>query len=151
MRMRKYIVIGLLVLFFIYGNIPERHVRVVPTATPTPAPSKIPTPTRASGHTLQGTASYYTVEYCRRHNPSCRTASGEVFDDTLYTCACPSFIPLGTTLRVKHLNAVVLVVCNDRGAFDKKYGRLLDLSKAAFEALAPTGTGVIDITVEIVR
>lgn len=123
----------------------RERVQPIPSITHTPSPVGV------RGETFRGKASFYTNEYCRRYNPSCRTASGQVFDDTKLTTACASHIPLGSTLRVSYADEVVLVECNDRGSFEKSYGRILDLSAAAFETLAPLSTGVIEVQVEIVK
>lgn len=122
---------------------------------PTPEMSEpvhaIPTIPHTQDSVVTGRASFYTNEYCIRYNPACRTASGEVFDDTKFTTACSSRYPLGSILRVGHKDVVVEVKCNDRGSFEGSYGRLLDLSKASFEALAPTSQGVITVHVELVK
>lgn len=96
---------------------------------------------------IKGRASFYTNDYCRKFNPRCLTASGEVFDDTKFTAACSKRFALGSTLTVKHGNASIQVKCNDRGSFNEKYGRILDLSKAAFKALSPLSKGVIEVEV----
>lgn len=133
-------------------------VHAVPSISYTPSPrptegnivreEEHPIPAGES-KSLSGTASFYTNEYCEKYNPLCITASGEVFDDTQFTTACSSAIPLGSTLLVKHGDASIQVRCNDRGSFEGKYNRILDLSKASFEALSPLSKGVIEVRVEI--
>jgi rare lipoprotein A (peptidoglycan hydrolase) len=114
------------------------------TPTSTPEPNKAYT---------SGKVSYYDRTYCEKYNPECITASGEVFDDTAFTCACPSKYPLGTVFVVSYVGKgadirKVEVRCNDRGNFESK-GRMLDLSKASFEAIAPLSKGVIEVKVEV--
>ena len=92
--------------------------------------------------------SYYSNDYCVKHNPGCITASGEKFDDTKFTAACSSRWRLGQRLRLTYKDNSVEIVCNDRGSFSEKYGRALDLSKAAFEALSPLSYGVIRVFVD---
>ncbi len=82
-----------------------------------------------------GKVSYYDRTYCEKHNPGCRTVSGEVFDENAFTAACSYNYQLQTLLRFHYKDRVVVVRCNDRGDFEK-YGRVADLSKEAFESLA---------------
>ena len=101
--------------------------------------------------TYSGKASFYNQEYCDLYDSACITASGDVFDDTAFTTACSDTFKLGSRLRVIHKDKSIEVVCNDRGSFKEKYGRILDLSEAAFEALASTQSGVIAVTVEEIK
>jgi rare lipoprotein A (peptidoglycan hydrolase) len=94
----------------------------------------------------RGKASFYTNAYCEEFNPDCITASGEVFDDTKFTAACARNIPLGSQISVTYQDKSIIVTCNDRGSFDKTYGRVMDLSKAAFAELAPLSKGVIEVS-----
>ena len=94
-----------------------------------------------------GEASYYDKTYCENYNPSCITASGEKFDDTKLTSACDRGFPLGTILKVSYEGKSVVVKCNDTGSFDR-YGRILDLSRAAFMRLSPLSKGVILVEIE---
>ena len=73
------------------------------------------------------------------------TASGEPFDPYGYTAASP-YLPFGTRLYVCYQGCVTVRV-NDRGPY--VYGRELDLSQAAAEAIGLTyaGVDVIDATV----
>ena len=98
-----------------------------------------------------GEVSYYDESYCKKYNSGCRTASGEVFDDTAFTAACSYDYPLGTNLRFYYGENSVVVRCNDRGSFESKYGRIADLSKKAFETLAPIEKGIIKVKIEVLR
>ncbi len=95
-------------------------------------------------------ASYYDRTYCEKYNPSCITASGEVFDDTALTTACADWIKLGAFIKVSYKDNSIIVKCNDRGNFESK-GRTLDLSKASFEALAPLSSGVLEVRIEVLE
>ncbi len=77
------------------------------------------------------------------------TANGEVFDETQFTCATWEF-PFQTWLRVTNLANQRSVVCrvNDRGP-SKRLNRLIDLTKAGFEKIAPLRLGLISVKVEI--
>ena len=97
------------------------------------------------------TASFYTTEYCERFNPSCLTASGEVFTNEGLTAACSSDFPLGTKVRLTSDRGSVEVRCNDRGSFSKKYGRSFDLTPTAFNQLAPLSKGVVEVTFSIIN
>jgi rare lipoprotein A len=80
----------------------------------------------ATGSAETGRASWYDL--------TTKTASGETMDGTLLTAA-HNTLPLGSHARVKNLDngRAVVVRINDRGPFAKN--RIIDLSKAAAEAL----------------
>jgi rare lipoprotein A len=90
----------------------------------------------------EGIASWYGNEYDGRP-----TASGEIFNSTLFTAAHPS-LPFGTILTVTntHNNRQVMVRVNDRGPFVA--ARIIDLSRAAAEALDMIVTGTAPVVVE---
>lgn len=75
---------------------------------------------------LAQTASWYGPGFHGK-----RTASGEIYNQNALTAAHNSY-PFGTKVRVTNLknNRSVIVKINDTGGF-KKYGRTIDLSKAA--------------------
>lgn len=110
-----------------------------------------PTPTDNPRQTYSGEASYYDEGYCLRFNPDCVTASGDVFDDSAYTLACSNEIPLGSLVLISYNGKTVQARCNDRGSFQKKYGRIADLSQATFLALAPLSKGIIKIEMEVLE
>lgn len=77
------------------------------------------------------------------------TASGYIYDSDQLTCASNEY-PFGTVLKVtnrKNKNSVVVVV-TDRGGFEK-YGRKIDLSRAAFKKLAVSGHGLLNVDIEV--
>ncbi len=77
------------------------------------------------------------------------TASGDIFDMNAHSAAHQT-LPFGTFVRVTdpdNPEKSVVVKINDRGGFEK-YGRILDLSKAAFEALESTLKGVTDVNIK---
>jgi rare lipoprotein A len=90
----------------------------------------------------EGIASWYGAEFEGRP-----TASGELFDPSQLTAAHPS-LPFGTILRVtnKHNHKQVTVRVNDRGPFVS--ARIIDLSRAAAEALDMISTGTAPVLVE---
>ena len=135
-----------LALFSLYSKKETNHEIISPIPDPTPTEQPIPTPTipqEPEPTYLQGSASYYDRTYCEKYNPSCLTASGEVFDDTAFTCACGDTFSLGSKITVTYQGKSITVRCNDRGGFQEGHGRILDLSKKAFEALAPLSKGII--------
>lgn len=81
-----------------------------------------------------------------------RTASGYIFDSRQYTCASNTY-DFGTVLKVTNIanNKSVIVVVTDRGAFKKKYGREIDLSKAAFAKIANTNEGLIKVKIKVLN
>lgn len=98
--------------------------------------------------TNKAIASWYGVEACADID-NCHTADGSRFNESSFSSACSYNFALGTNFNIHYQGKTIKVVCNDRGAFEK-YGRTFDLSKAAFQALSPTGAGVIQVTWEII-
>lgn len=76
------------------------------------------------------------------------TASGQPLDNTRFTAAHKT-LPFGTKLLITSLSSgkQVEVVINDRGPYVT--GVDLDLSKSAFEALAPAGAGIVTVEYKI--
>ncbi|WP_421682433.1 septal ring lytic transglycosylase RlpA family protein [Stutzerimonas urumqiensis] len=107
--------------------------------SPPPAPE--PT-TQARTFTQTGKASFYA----RRHHGQ-RTANGETHDQTAMVAAHRS-LPFGTQVRVTNLDngKQVTVRINDRGPFRR--GRIIDLSRAAAQALGMIEQGVVRVRVE---
>jgi rare lipoprotein A len=95
---------------------------------------------------LRGRASYYSDRLAGRH-----TANGDVYDPRAFTAANRD-LPFGTVLRVvrEDTGASVVVRVNDRGPF-RDHSRILDLSRAAAEALDMIGAGVVDVRAEILE
>lgn len=79
------------------------------------------------------------------------TASGYKYNMNDMTAASMDY-PFGTVLRVtnRRNDNYVDVVVIDTGAFKKKYGRDIDLSKAAFAELDKLGYGVLDVDIEMI-
>lgn len=90
----------------------------------------------------EGYATYYAENF---HGKG--TASGEVFDASQFTAAHRT-LPFGTWLLVKDLDngKTVYVRVNDRGPYGDDT-RIIDLSKAAFEVLAPASQGVAHVSI----
>lgn len=86
-----------------------------------------------TGVTFEGISSWYGPGFEGNH-----TASGDIFDSSLYTAASKE-LPLGTWLFVQHEGRGVVVLVNDRGPYVDD--RILDLSKAAAQAIGITGLG----------
>ncbi|WP_089154756.1 septal ring lytic transglycosylase RlpA family protein [Micromonospora sp. NBS 11-29] len=76
------------------------------------------------------------------------TANGESFDPNALTAAHKT-LPFDTRVRVTNPanGKSVVVRINDRGPFIA--GRCLDLSRAAFAAIAATGLGEVDVRYEV--
>jgi rare lipoprotein A len=92
--------------------------------------------------TQEGIASWYGTEF--EGKP---TASGELFNSSLFTAAHPT-LPFGTVLKItsKHNNKSVIVRVNDRGPFVS--ARIIDISKAAAQQLDMLKTGTAPVIVE---
>lgn len=99
----------------------------------------------------QGEASFYDRSICKAHGTTygvdCKTFNGDLFQDTAFTAACDISL-LNSKVRVNYRDRSVEVICTDTGSFEEKYGRVIDLSKAAFVELAPVATGTIDVKIE---
>ena len=96
----------------------------------------------AVGYVEQGVASWYGPDF---HGG--RTATGETYDMHAMTGAHPT-LPLPTWVRVTNLGngKSVVVRLNDRGPFAR--GRIIDLSRAAAEALDMVGAGTARVEVQ---
>ena len=80
------------------------------------------------------------------------TKSGEQFDENKLTAAVPPSQwkeMKGKQVKVTNTETgkSVVVKINDTGGFEK-YGRSIDLSKAAFSTIGDTKKGVIDVKIE---
>lgn len=94
-------------------------------------------------YTLYGQASFYANKFNGR-----KTASGELFNQNKYTCACNA-LPLGTWVKVTNLRngRSVIVKVNDR--IHPKVRRVVDLSKAAATKLGFIASGLTRVKVEV--
>ena len=108
---------------------PERHPSVLHQER---MPRQVPT---------SGVASFYGEELRGK-----AMANGEPFNPDHLTAAS-WFYPFGTRIRVVHQNRSVVVVITDRGPAKRlvRQGRIIDLSRAAFETLAPPNLGLIPV------
>lgn len=96
-----------------------------------------------SQHETEGYASWYAGKFQGR-----TTANGEVFDTNDLTAAHKT-LPFGTVVTVTNLrnDRAVNVRINDRGPFVE--GRIIDLSRAAADALGMTADGVAPVRLTI--
>ena len=94
-----------------------------------------------SGLQQTGQASWYNLDST--------TASGEKMEGEALTAA-HRFLPFGTKVRIENIiNARSVVVrINDRGPFVA--GRIIDVSKAAAEALDMVADGVADVSLSVI-
>lgn len=97
------------------------------------------------GFEESGKASYYAMKYQGR-----KTASGELFDQKAMTAAHKR-LPFGSKVKVTNVanGKSVVVRVNDRGPFVR--GRIIDLSKSAFQRIGNTRSGVIKVEIEVLR
>lgn len=119
---------------------------VMAQAEETAAPSG-PRPTRTfphHGYQLEGIASWYGGKFQGR-----LTANGEVFDTNELTAAHRE-LPFHTRVRVTNITngKSVEVRINDRGPFVDD--RVIDLSRAAAEAIGITATGIGPVVLEVI-
>lgn len=92
----------------------------------------------------RGGASWYGMPFHMR-----KTANGERFDMGAFTAAHRT-LPFGTVVCVRSLvnGREVLVRINDRGPFSS--GRIIDLSRAAADALDMVSTGIKQVALHVV-
>ncbi len=111
----------------------------------------IPNTLVSSVETICGIASWYSKE-----SPGINehTANGEEFDHYKIACASWDF-PFGSLLEVTNIEngKKVIVRVNDRGPAKRLYkaGRVIDLTKAAFRAIANIDKGLIRVKIRIVK
>lgn len=98
-----------------------------------------------AGYELEGLASWYGGKFQGR-----LTANGEVFDTNELTAAHRD-LPFDSLVRVTNPQneRSVVVRINDRGPFVE--GRIIDLSRAAAEAIGIAAAGVAPVQLEIVH
>ena len=101
----------------------------------------------SSENDMLGIASWYGYESGPRYRRRPRTANGEYFSPKELTAAHKS-LPFGTMVKVTNLSnhKSVTVRINDRGPFIK--GRIIDISKAAANAIKMNGTQKVLLTIE---
>ncbi len=107
------------------------------------APGTEPQSSTEQGEAIgSGKASFYAQQHHGK-----LTANGERFDQHSLTAAHRT-LPFGTRVRVINTRngKSVVVRINDRGPFVR--GRVIDLSKAAFQSIASTRSGVIRVRLE---
>jgi rare lipoprotein A len=94
---------------------------------------------------MEGTASWYGWDFAGK-----LTSNGEVYDMNAMTAAHKT-LPLGTVVKVTDLDngKTVEVRINDRGPYVK--GRIIDLSRAAAEALGVNVKGTGYVKLDIVK
>jgi rare lipoprotein A len=123
------------------------ELRVVPSSSPSPSPSK----TKAESESQPSGAGIVTsTGSCQAsfYDTGVTTANGERFDPNAYTAAHKT-LPFNTRVRVtnKSNGKSVVVRINDRGPFVA--GRCLDLTTAAFSAIANPSSGVVSVTYQV--
>lgn len=104
-------------------------------------------------------ASWYSVASCKREGTTGIMKNGSKLDDTAFTCAS-RYYPIGTCLIVENrancgpkMGMSTVVVVTDLGPAKKYYrkGIKIDLSKAAFAAIADLKTGIIPVKVTVLN
>ncbi|MFO0681758.1 MAG: septal ring lytic transglycosylase RlpA family protein [Sandaracinus sp.] len=126
---------------------PETTVVAAIEPSPPPTTTSDPWATAPALETIEGRVSYYHDSLAGH-----ATASGEPYDPSALTCASRD-LPFGTLIRIVRpdTGASVVVRVNDRGPWGRRHPRILDLSRAAAEAIDMIRAGVIEVRAEIVR
>ncbi|MFI2708761.1 septal ring lytic transglycosylase RlpA family protein [Micromonospora sp. NPDC018662] len=131
-----------------------------PKATPSPKPTRTQPASRGKARTAapkptatkKKTAAPKVVESgscgASFYDEGQMTANGETFDPNALTAAHKT-LPFNTRVRVTNPanGKSVVVRINDRGPYID--GRCIDLSRAAFAAIASTGLGEVDVRYEV--
>ncbi|TWJ24826.1 septal ring lytic transglycosylase RlpA family protein [Micromonospora endolithica] len=141
---------------------PTLSPSAAPTATASPKVTRTQAPSRSKQRTAAAKPSPSAVKKTSTARPvvdtgSCGasfysegqlTANGENFDPSAMTAAHKT-LPFDTKVRVANpaTGKSVTVRINDRGPFIE--GRCLDLSRAAFAAIAPLGAGHVEVRYEV--
>ena len=114
-----------------------------PVATDIPVDGKYQFTGEDARELERGNASWYGAQFHGRP-----TASGESYDKYALTAAHRT-LPFGTIVRVRSLalGREVDVRINDRGPFSSD--RVIDVSRAAAEALGLIGAGVIEVSLNV--
>ena len=98
-------------------------------------------------NSVSGVASYYSYECANQP-----MANGRIFDPEMRTCAS-WFYKFGTVLVVKSLDTgrITEVTVTDRGPNKRlvRQGRIIDLSKRAFEDISPLERGLTRVLVTV--
>ena len=113
-----------------------------PRPAPSPAVPSSPPPAHPASFTQLGLASWYGSAHAGH-----RTASGELFDPNAMTAAHRT-LPMGAVVRVTNLatGQAATVRINDRGPQDTT--RIIDLSRAAADALGLRAIGLARVRIE---
>jgi len=98
-----------------------------------------PEPQQPVGFVQSGTASMYADSFTGQ-----TTSNGEKYDPNAFTAAHPS-LPFGTWVNVSGPGGTIAVRINDRGPFIG--GRIIDLSRAAANAISLPGIGTVALSV----
>lgn len=116
-----------------------------PPSPPPVARERVPTPAPTPLPAQKGIASWYGPGFDGRE-----TANGEVYDQDAMTAAHPS-LAFGTRVRVTRVatGRSVVVRINDRGPYVEH--RVIDLSRAAGQALDLMRPGIARVRVEILE
>lgn len=98
---------------------------------------------KKASRVFYGQASFYSNKFNGR-----KTASGEIFNQAKFTCAC-NVLPLGTWVKVTNLRngKSVNVKVNDR--IHPKMRRVVDLTRAAAQKLGFVAHGLTRVKVEV--
>jgi rare lipoprotein A len=133
------ILIAGVILYVSFKNGGETRELIRPVVGVYPQPTA--TPTQKVAESKTGLVSYY----CEGFEGN-KTANGDIYDCRAFTTA-HRLLSFGTRVRLTYGVKSVEVVVNDRGPFIA--GREFDLSKAAFEALAPVSKGILKVKYEV--
>ena len=93
---------------------------------------------------IYGLASFYHNRFHGR-----KTASGEIFSQHKFTCAC-NMLPLGTWIKVTNVRNGKSVEVRVTDRLHPKMKRIADLSRIAAEKLGYTAAGLVRVKVEVI-
>lgn len=101
------------------------------------------------------TASWYSLQSLKNEGTYKRTravmANGQKFSDNNFTCATQLY-PLGSYLLVSNLSNGKSIIVKVTDRISKRFAKTrIDLSKGAFQILAPLSKGLIQVKVERIK
>ncbi len=146
--MKKEKIYIIIIMAFVSGTL-THAVYAKNTAVVTKPPTLLQKKEPDTEHLVTGQASWYSI---KSPGVGKYTANMEVFNDTAMTCAMWG-VPFNQKVRVTNLEngKSVVVRVNDRGP-NKRYvrkGRVIDLSKAAFQSIAGLKQGLVKVRLEL--
>lgn len=94
---------------------------------------------------------YKTATWYGSNHHGKKMANGKIYNMYKLTCAASPKYKMGTKIKVTNIatGKSVIVTVTDRGGFYKRHE--FDLSRKAFETIAPLKQGIVKIRYQIIK